>query len=211
MCPLVLVYIQVIMILVERMALIMETSETNELLVQKIARQALVVIGLGAIFLLAPCLGLYYITKGIFSITLAIQANRITVGILLAALFSCGIGLILFFVQWKLLNAIYAKYTFSQDGVVAKYLGRPQITIPWDEFQEVCICYADYNSRSDGQLTKVICLVKKGEKKNLLGRWKVDNFLHCKSVIRINYSENVYSEVITVCPYRVINYCDMKD
>ena len=137
----------------------------------------------------------------------AIQTNRITMVILLSFMFSCGIGFICFVVEWKLLTAIYTKYTFSQEGVMAKYPGhRPKI-IPWDDFQEVCICYADYNSRTDGHLTKVICLVKKGERKNLLGRWKVDNFLHCKSVIRIDYTEELYNEILSVCPHRVINYC----
>ena len=49
--------------------------------------------------------------------------------------------------------------------------------------------------------------VKKGEKKNLLGRWKVDNFLHCKSVIRLDYSEELYTEIVSLYPRRVIDYC----
>ena len=185
----------------------MPPDETKELFVHKLARKALALILLGAIFALAPCLGFYYIRKGLISLICAMQANKITVGIILTVLHSCGIGLFCFFVEERLLTACYAQYEFSQDGVMAKYPGRAQIGIPWDDFQEVCICYADYTSRPDRQLTKVVCLVKKGEKKNIFGRWKVDNFLHCKSVIRLDYSEELYTEIVSLYQRRVIDYC----
>lgn len=116
-----------------------------------------------------------------------------------------------FSVEWKLLSFIFAKYEFAAEGVRVTYLGRRPQILPWEDFQEICVCYADYYARVDGKLTKVICFIKAGEKKNVFGRWKVDNFLRYRTVIRLNYSPALYQKIADTCPYDIVNYCKTKN
>ena len=74
---------------------------------------------------------------------------------------------------------------------------------PWQEFQQVCVCYAAYTTRGKKKANTVICCVKQGEKKNLHGRWKTDNPFHHRSVICIDYSPEYHADITRMCPYAV--------
>lgn len=73
--------------------------------------------------------------------------------------------------------------------------------IPWDAFQQVCICYGSGTpGKNDGNT--VLCFVQNGEKKNLYDRWKVDNPWRDR-LISADYTEELYTAVCACCPMEV--------
>lgn len=96
-----------------------------------------------------------------------------------------------------------AYFDYSAEGLGVKYLLQKRKVIPWDEFQEVCVCYASYSTRGERTAHSVLCFVKKGEKRNLYGRWKADNPFRSRSVIAMDYTDELYEEVQKHCPYKI--------
>ena len=185
----------------------MSKETQKESFPKRILTWVIAVVLIVTLFALVPCIGIYWLWQGIVLTITAIRSGAISIGTVFALIISCVLCFICFSVEWKIISFVFAKYEFYSYGVEAKYFGRHSQIIPWDDFQEVCICYADYNCGYHSQLTKVICLIKKGEKKNIFGRWKVDNFLRYRSVIRLDYSPELHQKVIDVCPYHIVDYC----
>lgn len=185
----------------------MSKEMQKESIPKRIITWVIAIVLIASIFALVPCIGLYCLWQAIISAMAAIRSGTFSMGNGFSFLFSCVLCFICFLVEYRIISFVFAKYEFSPDGVEVKYVGRRTQIIPWDDFQEVCICYADYTAGADSQLTKVICLIKKGEKKNIFGRWKVDNFLRYRSVIRLDYSPALYQKVLDVCPYPIVDYC----
>lgn len=96
-----------------------------------------------------------------------------------------------------------ARYCFKIDGLEVKYPLQPRCLIPWEDFQQVCIVYAAFTTRGERRANTVICCVKKGEKKNIYGRWKTDNPFRYRTVICIAYSPELYEGIKEKCPYKV--------
>jgi len=104
---------------------------------------------------------------------------------------------------WVLISAGLAQYRFETDGLYVKYPLRNEFLVPWDAFQQVCICRAAYTTRGHRKANDCICCVKHGEKTNLLGRWKTDNPFKYRSVICIDYTPYLAEGIAEKCPYDV--------
>lgn len=119
------------------------------------------------------------------------------------AFFCIGMGVLIVMMFFGYFSMIFFKYEILAEGIRTKYLLQGWRLISWDEFQQVCVCYAGYTTRGERKAYSVVCFVKKGEKKNLYGRWKTDNPFHYRSVISIDYTDELYEEVKEKCPYEV--------
>lgn len=94
-----------------------------------------------------------------------------------------------------------AIFRFAKEGVYAKYPLEKQIFIPWEDFQQVCICY--YSRATEMFGVPIICLVKKGERTNVFGRWKTANPLRWRNVLCLDFSPELLDEVAEKCPYDI--------
>jgi len=94
-----------------------------------------------------------------------------------------------------------AEFTFSLDGVSVKYPLEPPRFYHWNEFQQVCICYHSRGTDMNGY--PILCLVKKGQKKNAFGRWKTLSILHYRNILCLDYSEELLEAVRRFCPYDI--------
>ena len=117
-----------------------------------------------------------------------------------------GTGVLMVMYILNLISMNFFKYEILAEGIRTKYPLQDWRLISWDAFQQVCVCYRGYTTRGQGTehtAQSVVCFVKKGEKKNLYGRWKADNSFHHRSVISIDYTDELYEEVKEKCPYEV--------
>jgi len=110
------------------------------------------------------------------------------------------------------MSAIYLENTIIQilpQGVRVKFAWEPWTIIGWEEFQEVCVCYANYATKGRPGATKIVCFVKRGEKRSFLtGRWKTEGpIFHYRSILRPVYSDELYEIVKEHCPYKVPDLC----
>lgn len=94
-----------------------------------------------------------------------------------------------------------AAFCFSDSGVSVKYPLEPQRFYRWNEFQQVCVCYHSRGTEMHGY--PILCLVKKGQKKNALGRWKTLGILHYRNILCLDYSEELLEAVCRFCPYEI--------
>lgn len=104
---------------------------------------------------------------------------------------------------WAYISMGLAQYRFETVGLYVKYPLRKELLIPWDAFQQVCICRAAYTTRAHRKANDVICCVRHGEKTNWLGRWKTDNPFKYHSVICIAYTPHLAEGISEKCPYDV--------
>lgn len=95
----------------------------------------------------------------------------------------------------------FAEFRFSLSGVSVKYPLEPQRFYHWNEFQQVCICYHSRGTDMNGY--PILCLVKKGQKKNAFGRWKTLSILHYRNILCLDYSEELVEAVRRFCPYDI--------
>ena len=110
-------------------------------------------------------------------------------------------GILLLTAGMAAISDLHAKYDIRTDGLWVKYPLEPLKMISWNEFQEVCVCYAGHHN---GHAHSVICCVKKGEKENVFtGRWKTMNPYKHRSVITMDYTDELYDEFKEKCPYPV--------
>ena len=106
---------------------------------------------------------------------------------------------------WAYISAGLAQYKFTDSGLIATFPLRKDELIPWESFQQVCVCYAAYTTRGERRANTVICCVKKGETRNWLGRWKTDNPFRYRSVICIDYREALHNGLIEKYPGTVVD------
>lgn len=115
------------------------------------------------------------------------------------------VAAICFWIGWLFIASGLAKYTFDDSGLLVKYPIRKEILIPWQEFQQICVCYAAYTTRGPRRANTVICCVKMGEKKNGSGRWKTDNPFRYRSVICIDFRESLLKGLEEKYPGTVVD------
>jgi len=128
----------------------------------------------------------------------------------------CFIGIMLvaaifYWIGWIFIAMGLAKYTFTDSGLLVKYPARKEILIPWEEFQQVCICYAAYTTKGPRRANTVICCVKKGETKNGYRRWKTDSFFRYRSVICIDFRESLLNGLKEKYPGTVVDLRDTPE
>ena len=107
------------------------------------------------------------------------------------------------YLGWCILARALARFRFLEEGLAVTFPLREEILIPWDAFQQVCVCYPGCPTRgffSPGP--GYLCCVKKGEKKNIYGRWKDSDF-HYRTVLMIGYRPEYLAAIRQVCPFRV--------
>lgn len=105
-----------------------------------------------------------------------------------------------------LLQTGMAEFSFGGEGVWVKYPLEKKLFYPWEEFQEVCVCYTSRATDMNGY--PIICLVRKGEKKDHFGRWKTGSALHYRKLLCLDYSDEQLQEMKRFCPYEVY---DLRD
>ena len=118
-------------------------------------------------------------------------------------IFCFSVAMLLIWIGWIIISQSYARYEFTEDGIKVKYPLRTLKFIPWDEFQEVCICYDYYVSKGPRWANRAICCISKKEEKNAFGRWKTENPFRYKSVIVMDYTDELYQKIKEKCPYDI--------
>lgn len=108
-------------------------------------------------------------------------------------------------IGWAFISRGLAKYRFADNGLIAIFPLRRDEIIPWECFQQICVCYAAYTTRGERRANTVICCIKKGETRNGLGRWKTDNPFRYRSVICIEYNDALLNGLIEKCPDTVVD------
>ena len=153
-----------------------------------------------------PTMGLLMIIFAFYVayLCIAVDGSAISCVILL---FICmiGIGLILLCIGWQFITVGMARYRFTKEGIYSKYPLRQEQLHPWEDFQQVCVCYAAYTTRGQRKANTIICCVKHGERKNFYDRWKADNPFRYRSIISIDYSSALHCGIKEMCPYEVID------
>ena len=140
--------------------------------------------------ILGPMLGLVML---LFSLWLL----RLTQAALLTAL----AGLVCMTTGMMGLQTSMAEFSFDADGVSVKYPLEKEHFYPWEEFQQVCVCY--YSRATEMHGYPLICLVRKGEKRDSFGRWKTGSFFHYRNLLCLDYSELQLTEIRRFCPYEI--------
>lgn len=114
-------------------------------------------------------------------------------------IFTMSVALFCFVTGWVFIANRLAQYHFSEKGLLVKYPLEKEKFIPWEDFQEVSICYT--NNRAN----TVLRCVKKGEKKNFFGEWKFRNPFRYRSVIQIDYNPSVAENISKFYPKAVVD------
>ncbi len=149
--------------------------------------------------------GIGLVISSIYAVVEDIENNATVFDTIKVFVEFMGIGILILIYAWEYMSVSFAKYEFNTDGVIVKYPMRAKKNISWDKFQQVCICYAGYTTRGERRAHSVICCVKKGEKPNMLGRWKIGYLFHYQSIIYMEYTYQLYEEIKEKCPYEVVD------
>ena len=104
---------------------------------------------------------------------------------------------------WCILSRYLARFRFLKEGLAVTFPLRQEEIFPWEDFQQLCVCYTGYPHQDpNGKILSVICCVKKGEKKNICGRWKESDF-HYRTVIHIEFRPETLEALRQFCPFPV--------
>lgn len=151
-----------------------------------------------------PVVGIGLIGLGIYTAFIGSIEGYPTWIILMFLLFVMSIAAFVLSLGWAFISGGLARYRFEADGLWVKYPLQSWQLISWDEFQEVCVIHTAFTTRGERRANTDICCVKKGEKRNMYGRWK-DNPFRYHSVICIAYSPALYKGIKERCPYEVVD------
>ena len=99
------------------------------------------------------------------------------------------------------LQTAMVDFAFDADGVSVKYPLEKKKFYSWDAFQQVCVCY--YSRATEMYGYPLICLVRKGEKKDHFGRWKTGSIFHYRNLLCLDFSEEQLLEIEKHCPYEI--------
>ena len=97
---------------------------------------------------------------------------------------------------------VMAVYKFKPEGLVAIFPIKKEILIPWDDFEEICVCHV-WGGNTNDNPQPVICFARKGEKRNAALRWKTGNPFKCYRVFTIPYTVEYYEGLKERCPYDI--------
>lgn len=130
--------------------------------------------------------------------------------IIATAAYVAGVIILCILKVWTEYDRYWAKFEIDYKGVWEKYPFRAKKFIPWDHFQEVCICYEMYYRRGM-KVYVMICFVKNGAKKNYKGQWKLDGLFSYKKIISLDYTEELHKRLQQICPLGVIDLRDTPE
>jgi len=144
-----------------------------------------------AIFIVGPILGILLLIAGLCFIASGIWT----------ALIMVLSGLVCLLEWIYALQTAMAEFTFTNSGVHVNYPLEKCRFYAWSEFQQVCVCYYSRATEMNGY--PLICMVKKGEKRDNFGRWKTGSVFHYRNLLCVDYSEAQLQEIRSYCPYEV--------
>lgn len=165
------------------------------------------ILSITGLLLAMPTYGLYRFVNGILTIISIIRDSNLSIGAILDFTIDCGICTFCFVIEWRIIRFCFTKYYFCTDGIEASFLRQTPKLFLWDDFQEVCICYEAHRTKTNGNLQKLICFIRKGEKKNVFGHWKIGAFWRYPRIIRLNYTPELLEEIASFCPHTIVDYC----
>ncbi len=152
-----------------------------------------------------PIVGMTSLGLGVWMYIGSIKQGLSIGFIILSSGFAVTVGIFILILGWLAISDCLVTYKISLEGVYAKYPLTKLKLFKWDEFQEVSVGYARRTPRGQSWALKVVCFIKKGERKNIYGRWKSESLFRHRRVITIAYSDELYEFVKSVCPYRVLD------
>ena len=167
--------------LYESQTMLGERSRTNYLLLVPLP-----IIALGIAALLAVVL--------IFSET-TINSSTIILSLTLVAIF-----LVLIALELVIVDMMFMRCRFETDGLYVQFPISRNRLIPWDAFQEICICYSESIIFGSHPHYSILCLALKGEKKSIYGFYKEMRY---RSVFTMKYSPELCEGLKERCPYEV--------
>ena len=159
-----------------------------------------------------PLIGGCLIVCAIFASYSIIVTDGYPVGVgclLFAGIGGTGFGLLV--IGWQFITVGLAKYRFTKEGVYAKYPLKAEQLLPWNSFQQVCVCYSAYTTCGKRKANTIICCVKCGERRNIYGRWKTENLFRYRNIVCIDYTPGLHEGIKDMCPYTVIDLRDTKE
>ena len=159
-----------------------------------------------------PFVGLALIACSILASysVIAHDGYPVCVGFLLLAIIG-GTGIALLATGWQFITVGLARYRFVTEGIYAKYPLRTEQLLPWNAFQQVCVCYSAYTTRGKQKANTIICCVKHGERRNSCGRWKTENPFRYRNIVCIEYTLALHERIKDLCPYTVIDLRETKE
>lgn len=153
-----------------------------------------------------PALGISLLFLGLYASYVSIVYDGYPVGaVLVFLLFVIGVSTYFLMLGWAFISSGLARYRFQENGILAKYPFRSEKLFSWDVFQEICIVNTAFTTRGERRANTVICLVIKGEKKDIHGRWKTENPFRYKTVICLHYRPELAQGLRCKCPYDVLD------
>lgn len=122
------------------------------------------------------------------------ESIKILAAVLLSAFFSgacvvtCFCLRLFAYVFWGIIRLV-------PDGVqICSPFGIRTRMIQWSEIKMICICYE--NATPNGPKGReAICFIRRGEKQNGYGRWRIGAPLHFLKVIAVRYSPRIVREL----------------
>ena len=152
-----------------------------------------------------PMIGVGLLGIGIIFVILAKRDGIELLSIKWLLLPILGGGIVTIIFGLECISACLAKYRISRGGLETKYPMGAWKLIPWEEFQEVSICYSNQRALSEKRAHRLLCFIKKGERRNICGGWKINNIFRHRSVISIVYSEELYTILKETYPLEIMD------
>ena len=152
-----------------------------------------------------PVLGLGVFCLAIWLFILDIKESSFSYIILIAIFALIILSVFFILLGYTFICRGLAQYRICSDGLLVKYPMKKENLIVWNEFQQVCICYAAYTTAGESRANTVICFIKNDEKKNIHGRWKTDNPFKYRDVICLDYSDELRHGIKERCVHEIID------
>ena len=123
-----------------------------------------------------------------------------------------------------LLAMVYSSYLFAgiwmevqvgareckiaQEGICVKYLLSNEKLLPWEQFQQICVCFEPVKRRYiPPRFTdqEIICFVLRKAKKDSWGFWNIYSKKYFREILFIAYSEESLKELQEYCPMQIVD------
>lgn len=173
--------------------------------ISNIGTWTVALISIMGLFLPAPIYGISLLVKSISGLLNSFEMGDISLGTALIFTVRIGISVYCFVVEWRVIRSCFTKHRICADGIEACFPHKKPETYLWSDFQEVSICYEDNHANTNVKPLKLICFIRNGEKKNIFGRWKIDAFWRYPRIVRLNYTPELFEEVVKYCPIRIVD------
>ena len=103
------------------------------------------------------------------------------------------------------LQQLLGKVCITAESVTVFTPFSPPRRLTWNDFQQFCIClYVSGRGRLD-HCHPQLCFVCKGEQRSMYDRWKTHSPFHHHKLISIDYDEDIFAAICSLCPLEVID------